>query len=104
MNDNLSPQQFYHGTSGPIANLIEKSGLPEGTHLTTNPDAARQYARYASGGSAWTEDKRKQGVVLSVLAVHESEVREGPYGLGHHFVKGHSITTHQIEPERIRRT
>jgi RNA:NAD 2'-phosphotransferase (TPT1/KptA family) len=98
--DHLSPEQFFHGTSRAVANQIEKTGLSEGAHLTTNPEAARQYARYASGGSAWT--KAKQGVVLAVSAKDE-ELREGSYGKDHHFVTGHSVTTTRLEPDRVKR-
>ena len=102
MNDNLSPAQFFHGTSRSAARDIEKTGLSEGAHLTTNPDAARQYARYASGGTAWTKAKGKQGVVLAVT-VNDGETREGSYA-NDHFVSGHSVTTAHIGPDRVTRT
>lgn len=101
-DEHLSPQQFYHGTSKSSARRIEKTGLSEGAHLTTNPEAAAVYARYASGGASGSTDKRKQGVVLSVSA-HEAELREGSYGRGHHFVTGHSVTTTPLTADRVRR-
>lgn len=102
-DEHLSPQQFFHGTSRALARKIEKTGLSEGTHLTTNPEAAAMYARYASGGRWGSKAKRTAGVVLAVSA-HEAELREGPYGRNHHFITGHSVTTTQFGPERIRRT
>lgn len=100
--DNLSPQQFFHGTSKATARQIEKSGLSEGTHLTTNREAASVYARYASGGFAGSKAKKTAGVVLAVSAA-DAELREGSYGRDHHFVTGHSVTTTPLAPDRVRR-
>jgi hypothetical protein len=99
----LNAQQFFHGTSKSLARQIEKTGLSEGTHLTTNPEAAAVYARYASGGRWGSKDKKTAGVVLAVTA-HEHELREGDYGRNHEFITGHSVTTTPVGPERVRRT
>lgn len=102
-SDNLNPQQFFHGTSRSLARKIEKTGLVEGTHLTTNPAAAAVYARYASGGRFGSKAKRTAGVVLAVQA-HEHELKAGPYASNNDtFVTGHSVTTTPLDPERIRR-
>jgi len=101
-HESLNPQQFFHGTSKSLARQIEKVGLSEGTHLTTNRDAAAVYARYASGGFAGSKSRKTAGVVLAVSA-QDAELREGPYGRDHHFVTGHSVTTTPIAPERVRR-
>lgn len=98
----LQPQQFFHGTSKSLARQIERTGLTEGTHLTTNPEAAAGYARYAAGGRWGSKDKKTAGVVLAVTA-HDHELREGSYGRNHHFVTGHSVTTTPLDPGRVSR-
>lgn len=100
--DNLSPQQFFHGTSKSAAREIEKNGPREGLNLTTNPNAAATYARYASGGRFGSKDKKTAGVVLAVTA-HPHELRVGAYGLDDAIVTGHHVTTTPLTPDRVKR-
>jgi hypothetical protein len=101
-SENLQPLQFFHGTSKALARKIEKTGLNEGANLTTNPDAAATYARYASGGRWGSKDKKTAGVVLAVSA-HEQELRTGAYGPSDPVVTDHRVTTTQLTPERVSR-
>lgn len=99
----LQPKQFFHGTSKALARKIEKHGLNEGANLTSNPDAAATYARYASGGRWGSTDKKTAGVVLAVSA-HDHELRVGNYGANDPVVRDHRVTTTQLTPDRVKRT
>lgn len=97
----IGPVTLYHGTSVKSARDMVHNGARPGVNLTSNIEAAKQYARYASGGMAFTKDKRKQGVVLEIL-VHPEETKVGEYGANDSYITDHQVTVVPLPVERIK--